>query len=186
MNSGGVVRSRRSVPTWWTVVMCCIAVATALSCGALLWQNTVDGPIERLLVAFVVLGAVGVLWLSFGIVGLVAFRGTWLTVVAPLIVVLTAVLGGTGTAQRFGWSLSKPDFERAAQTCEPSTTDQRIGLFTVTEVHQEDGGCLFRTPGGFIGSVGYAYLPGGAPEPTGEYDETYRPYDGVWYRFSGW
>ncbi|MEU4597489.1 hypothetical protein [Nocardia sp. NPDC023988] len=186
MNSGGVVRSRRPVPTWWTVVMRCIAVATALCCVVLFWQEMVDGPIERVLVAFVVLVAVGVLWFAFGIVGLVAFRGTWLTVVAPVIVVLTAVLGGTGATQRFGWSLSKADFERAAQACEPSTDDQRIGVFTVTKVYREDGGCLFRTPGELIGRVGFAYLPGGAPEPTGEYDETYRPYDGVWYRFSGW
>ncbi|MFD4355637.1 hypothetical protein ACFWPX_24000 [Nocardia sp. NPDC058518] len=168
---------------WWTIVMSTVTGLAVLVCLWLVWQNMVDGPLDRTGLLLLALGTLGVLWLGFGVAGVVAYRRFVLVVVAPAVVAVTGVLGWSGVPERFGWWVSKPHFEQAAQVCEKSGASQRIGLYTVEAVRSADGGCLFRTQGGFLGSVGFAYLPEGAPPRSGEYDESYRSYDGVWYRY---
>ncbi|MFE1592251.1 hypothetical protein [Nocardia sp. NPDC058705] len=184
MGDGGVAPLRRPVPRWWTIIIFGVTGLVIVDCLWLLWQNMVDGRLSVTGSLLFGLLALGVCWLVVAAVGMIAYRQFVMVAVAPAVVVLTGLLGWFGVPEQFGWLVSKSHFEQAAQTCDETTAGHRIGVFTVEAVQRKDGGCLFRTPGGFVGGSGFAYLPGGAPPKSGEYDERYRPYDGVWYRYS--
>ncbi|MFB7874979.1 hypothetical protein ACFC06_06960 [Nocardia sp. NPDC056064] len=169
-------------PTWWTVVSWVIVALVAVCCLAFLWAVLSRGDwLDRGLV----LALLGLVWAVWTVAGWVADRAGRVSLLAPLLAVLTLGAAWSGLPQRLGWMLSESAFEQAARTCAADDGDRRIGVIEVSTISAADDGCLLWVPHmGLIGPAGFAYMPNGEPPVrTGEYEAKYTHHEGPWYRF---
>lgn len=186
--------ARRPAPRWWRLTVgWVIPLLAATACVVVLWSLVPPVVFYPLFVlaagALVIVGAV---WLAAVVFGSIRYGWRRVTLVAPIIVLVTVGLAAIDLPGRFGWWVSKDDLQQAAVACaDPSDgTDLRfrwIGAYRVYSAHRVgDDGCRFAVEGGLIDSVGVAYLPGeqpylGAPRRDGEFG--YRHIEGDWYAF---
>lgn len=137
--------------------------------------------------AFVV---IGIAWLIIAVVGWLRYRTVRRSLIAPVLVVMTAVLVVFSVPFHVGFAVSKNRLTDLAATCQPAVADNRAGVYAIRQVVAiSDSGCLFYTDGGFMDEVGVVYLPGG---PTDAFRAQFESIElshvsGDWYRFSaGW
>ena len=164
-----------------------VPTLTALLCTATLLVFVSPFPLLPvvLLVGWAI-ALVGLVWIVFAAVQLLRYRWDRRSLLAPAIVVLTAGLLVFHVPFRLGWLAMEGTMTSRAQEC--STTHERhwIGLYSVESVSGSPAGCHFQLTGGFLNTVGIAYLPGGAPR-IGYTDQEgvrgYEPIDGDWYRY---
>lgn len=165
----------------WAQATRAIALTTTILCLTLLWVEMSGESAGSILLTRCMLGLAGLAWLVTAAIGVFRY-GTWaLSLLAPLVVALTAAAAWSGAPARLGWQVSEAALERAAIACTP-TTGTRIGVYRVSTITNREGGCLIYTNGGFMTSAGFAYFPDGAP-PEADGDITYEPFQGPWFRF---
>ena len=168
-----------------------LGILAAVTCAVVLWAAVT--PVSTLFYAVVALWAfvvIGIAWLVFAVVGWLRYRTVRRSLIAPVLVVMTAVLVVFSVPFHVGFALSKKRLTELAATCQPSGAGNRAGVYAIRQVVAiSDSGCLFYTDGGFMDKVGVVYLPGG---PTGAFRAQFESIElshvsGDWYRFSaGW
>jgi uncharacterized membrane protein len=133
---------------------------------------------------------IGIVWLVLAVVGWLRYRTVHRSLVAPVIVVTTAVLVVFSVPFQVGFALSEDRLKELAATCRPSGEGSQAGAYTIRRVVAiGDSGCLLYTDGGFLDDVGVVYLPGGPTDEVRARFESidFRHVSGDWYRFSaGW
>lgn len=173
-------------PRWWRITGRTLIAAAALWSLTLLWVDVTKYGLVGYVLLFYALIALATTWLIWLLIGRLRYHTWHLFFVAPLLAAAASALVATGLSADAGWWLSRSALERAATDCAPTTTDHRLGVYTVTTVEQSDGGCLFTIPGmGFLDAAGFAYMPAGNPPAgRGDGDEFYTHLDGPWYTFT--
>ncbi|WP_194814361.1 hypothetical protein [Nocardia sp. XZ_19_385] len=190
MTMGGYTQTRRRTPTWWFVWMGISTAGVALCLAATLFNQAGEGDPVNYMLCAIFLVAAGTMWFAFGIVGLASYRTYIATLIAPIMVIGSGLIFGSGVHETVAWRISKGALERAAATCQENRTEQRIGIYAITNVDKTKDGCEFSTAAGFLNSVGFAHYPTSAPQNKsskgGDYSSStsYTPFDGPWYRFS--
>jgi hypothetical protein len=143
-----------------------------------------------LVIAFWAFAVIGIAWLVFAVVGWLRYRTVRRSLIAPVLVVTTAVLVVFSVPFQVGFALSKNRLTELAATCQPSGADNRAGVYAIRQVVAiSDSGCLFYTDGGFLDEVGVVYVPGGDTDAIRAQFESIElsHVSGDWYRFSsGW
>lgn len=189
-DGGGAVTGRRPAARWWTVTTVALAVVVAVCCAAVVWFVASDGGVVDLLLLTGVLLGLAVLWAICALFGAIRYRAYLLSALAPVMVAVTVVVVYSGAAEQVGWQVSKGSLAAVAAECARRSEPHRIGVYTIERVSREGAGpgragteCRFYTNGGFLDSVGFAYLPEGPPPDHPASETTYRQYDGSWYRF---
>jgi hypothetical protein len=183
---------KRPVPRWWQIWQGpVLGILAAVSCAVVLWAAvTPVAVLFYVLIAMWAFVAIGVAWLVFAVVGWLRYRTVRRSLIAPVLVVMTAVLVVFSVPFHVGFALSKSRLTELAATCEPSGADNRAGVYAIRRVIAlSDSGCLFYTDGGFMDKVGVIYLPGGPTDAFRAQFESIelRHVSGDWYRFSaGW
>jgi hypothetical protein len=187
-----LVQLKRAVPRWWRVWQGpVLGILAGVMCAVVMWAAVT--PVTTFVCAAFAFCAgvvIGIVWLVFAVVGWLRYRTVRRSLVAPVIVVTTAVLVVFSIPFEVGFALSENRLTDLAATCRPSREGSQAGVYTIRRVVAiGDSGCLFYTDGGFLDDVGVAYLPGG---PTGEVRARFesielRHISDDWYRFSaGW
>lgn len=132
------------------------------------------------------------------ILGLVVFTG--LTVVSAVsrrfsVGLLVPVIAATVTlvAVRFDLPLqarfaqAQPGFERAildrGEAGPSAPCPDRIGSYRVFGCYTAGSDTFFATPGGFLDTVGFAYLPEGVPATSDDRLITFEHLNGPWYTY---
>ncbi|WP_446222917.1 hypothetical protein ACTWPB_24680 [Nocardia sp. IBHARD005] len=163
-----------------------IVGAVVLCCLGLLWTVLSKADLGLTLVLLASLAFTGLVWAVWSISGLIVYRVGWISLVAPVVVVITVGITWSGLPNRLGWWLSESALTGAALTCDPADGHRRIGVYSVGRISTRDNGCLLTVSGmGLISPAGFAYMPAGEPPAArGEYDEQYTHLEGAWYRFS--
>ncbi|MDV7133060.1 hypothetical protein [Williamsia muralis] len=183
---------KRPVPRWWRIWQGpVLGILAAVTCAVVLWAAM--APVTTLIYvvfAFWAFAVIGIAWLVFAVVGWLLYRTVRRSLIAPVLVVMTAVLVVFSVPFHVGFVLSKNRLTELAATCQPSGADNRAGVYAIRQVVAiSDSGCLFYTDGGFMDKVGVVYLPGG---PTDAFRAQFESIElshvsGDWYRFSaGW
>lgn len=186
--------ARRPASLWWRLTVgLVIPLLAAAACLVVLWSLVPPVVFYPLYVlAWGALIIVGVVWLVAVVFGSIRYGWRGVTLVAPVIVLVTVGLAAAELPGRFGWWVSKDDLQRAAVACaDPADAadvrSQRIGVYRVHSVQRVgDRGCRFTVEGGLVDFVGVAYLPGERPylgEPRRDGDIGYRHIEGDWYAF---
>ncbi|QDQ97496.1 hypothetical protein [Tomitella fengzijianii] len=164
-----------------------IPTVVALICAAALAVFISPFPLLPAVVlvlwAFVLIGPV---WLAFTVAQLVLYRWDRRVLVAPVMVVVTAALLAFQVPFHLGWWAMRGTMTAHAQECVNSHERQWIGVYSVERISGSAGSCHFRLTGGFLDTVGIAYLPGEAPRQgfTGrEGVRGYEPLGDGWYRY---
>lgn len=84
------------------------------------------------------------------------------------------------------FALARSGFEQAivdrGEAGPSAPCPDRIGSYRILSCSTEGSDTHFVTPGGFLDTVGFAYLPEG--EPVDQSRRTYSPIDGPWFVFS--
>lgn len=186
--------ARRPAPLWWRLTVGgVIPLLAAAACLVVLWSlvpPVVFYPLYVLASGALII--VGVVWLAAVVFGSIRYGWRAVTLVAPVIVLVTVVLAAVELPGRFGWWVSKDDLQQAAVACaDPADgadlRSRRIGVYRVYSVHRVgDRGCRFTVEGGLVDSVGVAYLPGERPylgDPRRDGEIGYRHIEGDWYAF---
>ncbi|MEE4023980.1 hypothetical protein V1Y59_12910 [Gordonia sp. PKS22-38] len=171
---------------WWTALVVATTLAVIAACGALLWTlvpPTAD--FAYLVLAMWALLGFAAIWLVLAVFGCFRYRRFRLSAVAPLVILVTVILAVADVPSRVGFAVSRPALEAAADRCDESLDETKIGVYEVWRIESADGGCRFFMKGGLVDSVGLAYLPDGPPtERSGDEREiTYRGFEDEWYRF---
>lgn len=183
---------KRPVPRWWRVWQGpVLGILAGGMCAVVLWAAVT--PVTNFIyaaLAFCACVVVGVVWLIFAVVGWLRYRTVRRSLIAPAIVVTTAMLIIFSVPFQVGFALSEGRLTELAATCKPSGADSQAGVYSIRRVVAiGDSGCLFYTDGGFLDDVGVVYLPSG---PTDEIRAGFESIEfshvsGDWYRFSaGW
>ncbi|MFI7000400.1 hypothetical protein [Nocardia sp. NPDC050175] len=158
-----------------------IALATVAICLAQLWGQMSIAPFRHWLYGSLLLLAVGLACLATGVVGAVRYHTWRLSLIAPVVAILSMAVGFTGIPGKIGWALSEDAFEQAAITCAP-TKETTLGVIRVTRITKRDGGCRFYTHLGLMSPVGFAYFPDRTPVSSSP-EDSYTHLEGPWYRF---
>lgn len=160
----------------------------AACCLWVLWEYASRGDqLSALLLGGWAMVITGGIWVAVAVAGMNAYGAWRLSVVAPLLFVLSVTLLYTGAPQRVGWLLSRPALDRAAATCTEVNGTQRVGLYRIDHVRATDRGCTFSLAESGFGIDGFAYIPSGAPEPlppNASAGDRYRHVDGPWYSYA--
>ncbi|WP_327140023.1 hypothetical protein [Nocardia sp. NBC_01327] len=171
----------------WVFAMVATLLLIAVCCLGLLWAfATRSDALTALLYAGGGLLVLGVIWLMLALIGGIAYRTYLLSVLAPALIVLTAVLLVLQIPQDLGWRMSRPALEKAAAACADTRSDTRIGLYTFDYIRKTPEGCTFSLAGSGLGPDGFAYIPSGAaPElpATALVGDRYTPLGGPWFTF---
>lgn len=182
----------RPVPRWWRIWQGpTLGILTGAACVTILWASVT--PVITLIysiLAFWALVIIGVAWLAFTVIGWFLYRTARRSLIAPALVVATAVLVVFSVPFRVGFAVSENRLADAAATCSPSAGHSRIGVYSVRRVAViGESGCQFYTSGGFLDDVGVVYLPDGPSDAIRARFESidFSHISGDWYRFSaGW
>ncbi|MGK9273160.1 hypothetical protein KXR83_19390 [Williamsia muralis] len=183
---------KRPVPRWWRIWQGpVLGILAAVTCAVVLWAAM--APVTTLIYvvfAFWALVVIGIAWLVFAVVGWLRYGTVRRSLIAPVLVVMTAVLVVFSVPFHVGFALSKNRLTELAATCQPSGADNRAGVYAIRQVVAiSDSGGLFYTDGGFMDEVGVVYLPGGPTDTFRAQSESIElsHVSGDWYRFSaGW
>ncbi|WP_120802606.1 hypothetical protein [Williamsia muralis] len=187
-----LVQLKRPVPRWWRIWQGpVLGILAAVTCAVVLWAAVTPVAILfYVLIAMWAFVAIGIAWLVFAVVGWLRYRTVRRSLIAPVLVVTTAVLVVFSVPFHVGFALSKNRLTELAATCQSSGADNRAGVYAIRRVIAlSDSGCMFYTDGGFMDKVGVVYLPGG---PTDAFRARFESIElshvsGDWYRFSaGW
>ncbi|GAA1608564.1 hypothetical protein GCM10009764_35590 [Nocardia ninae] len=158
-----------------------IAVATVALCLAQLWGEVSKESLRYVLYTLALCWAVGLACLATGLAGALRYRTWRLSLIAPVVAILSIAVACTGIPGKVGWALSKDALEQAAVTC-AHTKETRLGVIRVTAIAKRDGGCWLYTHGVLTDSVGFAYFPDRAPVSSSP-ETSYTHLEGPWYRF---
>lgn len=181
------VPSQRRAARWWTIATIATAALAAVFCAILLAVHAEWLDLLGWLAAYVGLLLAGGLWLAFAIVGAVRYRSWRLTLIAPIIVVVTTVLAFFEVPGRAVFAVSRGALTDAAQECAEGGKSWHGAVRVDRTRRLDDGTCLFYTPGGFIDSVGWAYVPDAVGVPVSDPNDggiSYAHVTGDWYRFT--
>ncbi|GAA4814672.1 hypothetical protein [Tomitella cavernea] len=188
IRQSGRSAGRAAAPRWWRIAMgIVIPILVALTCAAALAVFLSPFPLLPAVIlagwAFVLLGAV---WVAFTVVQLVLYRWDRRVLIAPAMVVVTAGLLAFRVPFHLGWCAMQGTMTAHAQQCVNTYERQWIGVYSVESVHGTAGSCHFRLTGGFLDTVGVAYLPGETPSQGFTDREGVRGYEPLgdgWYRY---
>lgn len=119
-------------------------------------------------------------------------RRLWPLLTFPALVVMAGLATETGLVERVMFETHRPGLERLVTkvTTAPNQhlADQRVGLYALSSVVVERGGCTKLTvrDAGFFEARGFAYCPGKPPidDVRGGEGTAYEPIAGAWYTFS--
>ncbi len=149
--------ARRPASLWWRLTVgLVIPLLAAAACLVVLWSLVPPVVFYPLYVlAWGALIIVGVVWLAAVVFGSIRYGWRGVTLVAPVIVLVTVGLAAAELPGRFGWWVSKDDLQRAAVACaDPADAadvrSQRIGVYRVHSVQRVgDRGCRFTVEAGW-------------------------------------
>lgn len=144
-----------------------------------------------LLVASVIVGLVGLVWLIRFVAALVKTRGrmggSWLRwLIVPALLLGAQVLDSIDAPFEIRMALSRPAMDQAAaEIMAGGSTDRTwIGLWPVSLVEPTADGIRFViAASGFLDQVGMVYSPSGMPaDPDGQVE--YRDLGGGWWQYT--
>lgn len=175
-------------PAWWIWITAGTAVLVLVSCGIILWSFITPIPyILYFAIAAWTLVAFGATWFAFALVGWLKYRAIGWSAVAPFFVVLTLGLILTSTPSKLAFAMSRDTLTATATECPRTSTDRRIGWYTIKYIQPVEHGCLFVMDGGMGDWVGLAYFPDAVPtltDPRKPGDIRYEKFDGMWFLFT--
>ncbi|WP_194852845.1 hypothetical protein [Nocardia sp. SYP-A9097] len=165
-----------------------VTVLVAACCLWVLWEYASRGDqLSALLLGGWALVITGGIWVAVAVAGVNAYGAWRISVVAPLLFVLSVALLYTGAPQRVGWLLSRSALDRAAATCTDVDGLRRVGLYRIDHVRTIDQGCTFSLAESGFGIDGFAYIPSGEPPrlpPNASAGDRYRHVEGAWYSYA--
>ncbi|GAA5049346.1 hypothetical protein GCM10023318_18150 [Nocardia callitridis] len=156
-------------------------------CGALVWQIAVDGAFGTRIILWVILAVLGAFALPLGLTGLARRRAVLLSLASPVIIVILCALVQFQIPESVGWQLSRGILADQSVECADPGGPTRLGVYSITAVVRQDGGCLFWVRGGESDPHGFGYFPDGPPPTVGAAPTPgirYEPYEPHWYRFT--
>ncbi|WP_157555942.1 hypothetical protein [Nocardia acidivorans] len=176
------------IPQLWTISMVSVTALVAGCCLWVLWEYASRGDqLGALLLGGWALVITGGIWLAVAVAGVNAY-GVWrISVIAPVVFALAAMLLVTGVPQRVGWMLSRPSLESAAASCADFEGSRRFGVYRIDRVTAIPQGCSFSLAGSGLGIDGFAYVPKGDPPqplPNASAGNHYRHIEGPWYSYA--
>ncbi len=170
-----------------------VLIGTWSAALAITWAGSYpDGGLVAALVAVLLVGLTGLAWLVLATSELLRRR-------IPLAVTMTVipmlVIGGAGVAARIElpllarFALSRPAFDQViadrGEAGPGAPCPSRIGSYRILSCRTIGSDTYFTERGGsFLNSVGFVYLPDGAPaDPPSTTSITYGQLRGPWYTF---
>lgn len=173
---------------WWRWLTIAVTAVATAACLVIVWAwipPTVVFPIFAL--ASTVLVFVGLAWLVLVLIGWAKFRAWKLPSIAVVVVVATAIAVMFSAPSRAAFAVSQGALSDLTIKCSQSFDVEHVGVYVVRYVQPvDDGGCLIYVEGGFLDSVGFAYLPDRTPylgKPRRDGEIGYTPLQGNWYTF---